>query len=229
VLWYKFFVPHTGDIFEYCGTKGALLKRSVPTQRCHAGEVSPSLRPPGQEAPRRSDTVADLIEEYIEKHAKKFKRSWENDQRMLKHDVLPAWGNLKAADIKKRDVALLLEKIVERGSPIMANNTFAVVRKMFNFAVERDILEHTPCFKVKPPAPKVERNRALSEPEIRTFWANLDGCAMSDGIRSALKLILVTAQRPGEVIGMHTRELDLVDGWWTIPAGPKTVWCTGFT
>jgi integrase len=161
-------------------------------------------------------TVAKLCTEYIERHAKKFKRSWETDERILNHDVIPAWGKRRAADIVKRDVVLLLEKIVDRGSPVMANNTFAVIRKMFNFAVERDILPHTPCYGVKPPAPKVSRERALSEAEIKTFWSNLDGCAMSAEIMRALKLILTTAQRPGEVIGMHTSEID--GEWWTIPA-----------
>jgi len=165
---------------------------------------------------RKAPMVADLCTEYIERHAKKFKRSWETDERILNHDVIPAWGKRRAADIVKRDVVLLLEKIVDRGSPVMANNTFATIRKMFNFAVERDILLHTPCYGVKPPAPKVARERVLSESEIKTFWNNLDACAMSSEIRSALKLILVTAQRPGEVIGMHTDEID--GEWWTIPA-----------
>ena len=161
-------------------------------------------------------TIAKLCTEYIERHAKKFKRSWETDERILNHDVIPAWGKRRAADIGKRDVVLMLEKIVDRGSPVMANNTFATIRKMFNFAVERDILQHTPCYGVKPPAPKVARERVLTEPEIKTFWNNLDTCAMSGEIRNALKLILTTAQRPGEVIGMHTSEID--GEWWTIPA-----------
>ena len=169
-----------------------------------------------REEHRKAPTVKDLCEEYIKRHAKKFKRSWETDERILNHDVIPAWGNRKAAEIVKRDVVLLLEKIVDRGSPVMANNTFAVIRKMFNFAVERDILTHTPCYGVKHPAPKVSRERVLSVTEIDTFWHNLEGCAMSPEIRNALKLILTTAQRPGEVIGMHTAEID--GEWWTIPA-----------
>ena len=39
---------------------------------------------------------------------------------------------------------------------------------------------------------------------------------MSDELRRALKLILVTAQRPGEVAGIHTSEID--GNWWTIPS-----------
>jgi hypothetical protein len=44
-------------------------------------------------------------------HAKKFKRSWQEDERILNKEVIPLWGKRKAQDIKKRDVILLLEAI----------------------------------------------------------------------------------------------------------------------
>lgn len=165
---------------------------------------------------RKAPTVATLVEDYIERHAQRFKRSWEKDQAILNRDVVPLWGKRKAADITKRDVVQLLEGIVDRGAPAMANNCFQIIRKMFNWAVEKDVLPHTPCTGVKLPSPKLSRERTLSEAEIKAMWDNLDKCAMSDEIRRALKLILVTAQRPGEVIGMHSSEID--GQWWTIPA-----------
>lgn len=161
-------------------------------------------------------TVADLIDEYINKHAKPSKKGWEEDQRILNKDALPKWGKHKAADIKKRDVVLLLESIVERGAPGSANNNFKIIRKMFRFAVQRDIIEHSPCDGVVMPAPLNRRERALTESEIKTLWGNLESAKISDDIIRALKMILVTAQRPGEVIGMHTSEID--GNWWTIPA-----------
>ena len=160
-------------------------------------------------------TVKELIGEYVNKHAKPHKRGWAEDQRLLEKDALPTWGDRKAKDIKKRDVVLLLERIVERGSPGSANGNFKVIRKMFNFAVQRDILEHSPCDGVVMPAPVNRGNRVLTEEEIRTFWNGLDTCHVSGDIRRALRLILVTGQRPGEVIGMHTTEID--GKWWTIP------------
>jgi integrase len=168
-----------------------------------------------QEDKAKEITIAKLCEEYIEKHAKRFKKSWEEDDRILTREILPPWGKRKAAAIVKRDVLLMLETIIDRGSPGMANNTFQVIRKMFNFAVERDILKFSPCLGVKLPTPKQSRDRALSEPEIRLFWNNLSNCAISNEIKLALKLVLVTAQRPGEVIGLHTSEID--GGWWNIP------------
>ncbi|GFE60583.1 site-specific integrase [Geobacter sp. AOG2] len=161
-------------------------------------------------------TVENLVIEYIEKHAKKFKRSWAEDERILNKEVIPLWGKRKAIDIVKRDVVLLLEKIIERGSPGMSNNTFQVIRKMLNFAVERDILPYSPATGVKALAPKVARERALSADEIKKLWWTLDNAAISDEIKAALRLMLVTAQRPGEVIGVHTNEID--GDWWTIPS-----------
>jgi integrase len=170
-----------------------------------------------EEAARsQADTVAELCKEYIERHAMKFKRSWKEDERILNKEIVPAWGKRKAADIVKRDVLRALESIIDRGSPGQANNSFQVIRKMFNFAVERDILPFSPCNGLKLPAPKKTRDRVFTEQEIKAFWNNLLTCAMSNELRFALKLILITAQRPGEVIGMHTNEIN--GNWWTISA-----------
>lgn len=165
---------------------------------------------------KKALAVADLVDEYINKHAKPRKRTWAEDDRILKKDVVPAWGKVKAADICKRDIVLLLEGIVERGAPRGANNTAKIIRKMFNFAVERDIVEVSPFLGVKLPAPIVHRDRALTADEIRALWNSLDACKISGEIKRALRLILITVQRPGEVIGMHTSEID--GRWWTIPA-----------
>ena len=86
---------------------------------------------------------------------------------------------------------------------------------MFNWAIDQGMLETTPFRGVKRPAPKNKKDRALSEKEIKIIWNELDEADMSDEIRRALKLTLVTAQRPGEVVGMHRNEI--ADRWWTIP------------
>lgn len=140
-------------------------------------------RQTAEEEERNATTVSGLVKEYIEKHAMKFKRSWQEDQRLLNKEIVPLWGKRKAEAIKKRDLTLLLEKIIERGSPAMSNQVLKIVRKMFNFAVERDILPHTPFAKFKALAPNNQRNRALSETEIKTFWGTIENAAVSDEIR----------------------------------------------
>jgi integrase len=169
-------------------------------------------------AERAAETVADLVEEYLKKWARPRKRSAAEDERMLRKDVLPVWGARKAKDITRRDVITLLDGISERGSPIQANRTLAVIRKMFNFAISRDIVHATPVAMVKAPAKENQRDRVLSADEIRVLWQGLDSAPMSEGVKLVLKLQLVTAQRKGEIVGASLDEIDLEGKVWTIPA-----------
>lgn len=167
---------------------------------------------------RLAPTVEGLAHEYIEKWAKPRKRSWKKDERMLTKDVIPFLGKQKANQIARRDIVILLDKILERGSPIAANRTLAVIRRMFNFAVERDIMPSSPCYGFKAPAKENKRDRLLTSDEIHFFWKALNDASMSELSKLALKLQLVTAQRKGEVISAEWEEFNLTNGWWTIPA-----------
>lgn len=167
---------------------------------------------------KKAYTIKHLANEYMERWAKARKRSWQEDERILNKDVIPAWGNRKAMSIEKRDVISLLDSIVERGALIIANRTLAVIRRMFNFGIERDILQHTPCYMVKAPSKENRRDRLLSDEEIHAFWHGLDEASMFESTKLALKLQLVTGQRKGEIITAEWCEFDLNSGWWTIPA-----------
>ena len=167
---------------------------------------------------RLADTVNELINEFIEKWSKPRKRSWKEDERILKKDVAPIIGKLKAKDITRRDIIYILDQVVDRGSPIAANRTLAVTRRMFNFAIERSIIEITPCYGVKAPTKENRRDRVLSEEEIKFFWHGLNNANMHELTKLALKLQLITGQRKGEIVSAEWHEFDLNNGWWTIPA-----------
>ena len=188
-----------------------------------------------KEAAEQEYTVTRLAEEYLERYAKATKRSWKEDQRMLLGSpggrttkrgrngrkpvpsVVKLWGDRKAREIMRRDAIKLLDDIVDRGAPIQANRTLACVRRMFNFAVERGILENSPCAGVKAPSSENRRDRVLSEDEIRAFWASLDQASMTDPVKLALRFQLVTAPRKGEVIAATWDQFDLAAAIWTIP------------
>ena len=177
---------------------------------------------------RDSSTIEGLIDEYIEKWAKPRKRSWKEDQRILNKDIKPLWGKRKAADITRREVIDLLDKIKDRGAPIIANRTLACIRRMFNFGIERDILPNSPCTVVKAVAKENRRDRCLTSDEIKNFWQSLDqteipedselDVKMSESTKLALKLQLVTAQRKGEIVSLEWSEIDTTTRWWSIPA-----------
>ena len=168
-------------------------------------------------AHRGSPTISQLVNEYIEKWAKPRKRTWEEDARMLSKDVIPLLGRRKAKDIKRRDIVLLIDEIVDRGSPITANRTLRIIKKMFSFAVKRGVLDASPCMEIDPPAKENQRERVLTEEEIKIFWFGLDKAKMSDATKLVLRLLLITAQRKGEVSQAEWSEIDLKNKWWTIP------------
>ncbi len=177
-----------------------------------------ALHVQGKAEHRGAPTVKQLADEYIQKRSKT-KKAWEEEKRILDKDVVPKWKNRKAKDIKRRDVLLLLDKIVERGSPIMANRTLGVLQRMFKFGIGRDILEANPCSVIERPGEERQRDRVLSAGEIKKFWFGLEKCEMAKGTKLALQFLLISLQRKGEVAQAEWKEFDLKSGWWTIPKG----------
>jgi len=160
---------------------------------------------------RAAAKFSELAEQYIELYAKPNKRSWEEDQRILNHDILPKWRNVRAQDIKRRDVINLLDNIVQR-APIQANRTLALLKKLFNWAISRDLLETSPCTQVKMPSKENQKDRVLSEDEIYIFWNRLASTSMSELTRLCLRFQLVTAQRKGEIVVAEWDNFDLKNG-----------------
>jgi integrase len=165
---------------------------------------------------RRAETIEDLTRDYIERHAKPHKRSWKEDDRRLRTHVLPAWKSRAIADVRRRDVRELVEAIATR-TPVEANRVLACVRKMFSFAVDRELIEHNPAARFTRPGAERARDRVLTDDELRAFWQQCE--ALPPAMGAYFKLRLVTAQRGGEVSSMRWADLDLAGGWWTIPAG----------
>ncbi|MEE8225396.1 MAG: integrase arm-type DNA-binding domain-containing protein, partial [Kiloniellales bacterium] len=118
---------------------------------------------------QKAETVNDLAREYLEKHARVKKRSWQHDERTLRNDVQPFIGKLKARDVKRRDIIRLLDRVKDR-SPIMANRTLEIVRKMFNWGLSQDIVDANPCMGIAQPSEEHRRERVLTTDEIRLFW-----------------------------------------------------------
>jgi len=171
----------------------------------------------GKMAHRKAHSIAALVEEYIERHAKKNKITWREDQRCLNKEVIPLIGYRKAKDIVWKDIKGILNGIVDRGAEAMANRTHNVLTMLFNFAVDEGILGASPCAGRKLPAERGERDRALDLAEIKTFWFGLDDTDMEPMSKLALKFLLTTGQRRSEVVKAEWEEIDLQKREWTIP------------
>ena len=165
-----------------------------------------------KKAERGVGTFAELAVKYVEQHAKKRNKSWRQGEALVGRHALPRWGKLQVSTISRSDVKALMARIE---APIVANQTLAAVSAIFTWAVREEILPANPC-KLVARNPTRSRERVLSDSEIPRFWAAFDDADLIVG--TALKMILVTGQRPGEVA--HMRSEHVRDGWWELPGEP---------
>jgi integrase len=126
---------------------------------------------------------------------------------------VPPLGHLKPDEVKRGEVRALVDRLSDR-APVMANRVFEVTRRLYTWAIGKDLVETSPCVGLSKPSPETQRDRVLSEDEIRGVWAACD--AEPGIIADAFRLMLVTAQRRGEVLSMRWQDVD--GPWWTIPA-----------
>ncbi|CAN5158730.1 site-specific integrase [soil metagenome] len=162
-------------------------------------------------------TVAELAEEFMARHVTRKRKRPDLVRQILDANVLPEWGQRKAKHVTRRDAVLLLDEIVDRGSPIMANRTASIIKQMFAFGVDRGSLDGSPLVGLNPPGgEEPKRERVLTDDEIRAFWSKLDECGMQPELRHALRLLLLTGQRRVELA--LARWEHFAGDVWTIPA-----------
>lgn len=164
-------------------------------------------------AQRGAGTFDDLATRY-RAYAERKNKSWKQSDALIKRYLLPRWGKLAAAAITRADVKALLAKIE---APILANQVLASASAMFAWAIKEEVggVTVNPCKGVERNETN-ERERVLTEAEIPRFWAAFDATGLTNSM--ALKMILLTGQRPGEVCAMRTEHI--ADGWWTLPGAP---------
>ena len=168
-------------------------------------------------APADRGLVEKVVDTFIERHAKPNTKatSAREAERILKREVVGAWKGRPLASITRADVHDLLDTIVDRGSPIQANRTLAALRKMCGWAVERGVIDSSPCEKVKTPSAERSRDRVLNDDELRAIWT---GCEMIGWpFGSLFRVLMLTGQRRDEVGSLRWSELDLDGRLWTLP------------
>ena len=156
----------------------------------------------------RRNTFQAVAEEFMADHAKNL-RTKDEMQRMIDVDLLPQWGDKPIASITRADVkAIIREKA--RNAPIAANRLLSLISKIFTWALDEEIIQASPAVRLKRPAEEQERERSLTDEEIRKLWPVFTALGYPFG--HGLKFLLVTGQRRGEVSGMKWTEID-GDGW----------------
>ena len=122
----------------------------------------------------RGNTFAAVAAEYMADHGRKL-RTAKEVQRKLDIDILPEWGDWPINEITRADVKALI-RAKARTSPIAANRDLALIRGIFNWALEENIVDASPAVRIKAET-EIERERVLTDDELRHVWraAERDG------------------------------------------------------
>ncbi|MAD77160.1 MAG: tyrosine-type recombinase/integrase [Pseudoalteromonas sp.] len=169
-----------------------------------------------------SPTIAVLANEFIERDIKVNRKGIDPVIRMFEKDILPFIGNYKLKEITRREIfEKVLDPITDRGAKTQANKTLSVLKQMFNFGVERDLIQGNPISTVKKKSVgglEKSRTRSLEFEEVIQVFDRLPKLGISQQVIYALKCITLTGCRPIEVTGAQWQEFDFDKMIWTIPA-----------
>lgn len=166
-------------------------------------------------------TVNSLFELWCKRQAAKRKDGGAEAARSMMKDVLPYIGKLNAEDVKRHHIIAVLDRVVDRGAKVGANRLLQNLRQMFGFAIDRDIVEIDPTralTKKKVGGEETERDRVLSEDELRQLARQLPEAGLGLPVQCAVWIVLATCCRIGELSQARWSDIDEEARTWTIPA-----------
>ena len=172
----------------------------------------------GAPASRHEFRFADVVDRFVDAHCKRHNRESHarETERLLQVRFVSAWEDRDVRELSKGDVLKVLDGAVNAGTPSAANHALAAISKLFSWAAGRGLISANPCSGISRPAPATTRDRVLSMGELAAIWSATETTGAP--FAQIVRLLLLTAQRRGEVVGMRWGELDLDARTWSIPA-----------
>lgn len=166
-------------------------------------------------------TVEGLFEKWQGLHLTRHKDGGAEILRMFEKDVFPQIGTLPAHLVRKGDVMQCVDQLLNRKANRTAKRLFASIRQMFRFAVERDYIEADPTASIRKAnigGKDVERDRVLSDDEIKLLAKQMPASNLSPTAKAAVWIALATGCRIGELLKARWEHINLKERRWLIPA-----------
>jgi len=174
------------------------------------------------EAKRGAKTVAMLADEYF---AARIVGRWKHPNIVrgrIERDIKPNIGELALSDVRPSHIDAMLKKIVKRGAPTMATDVLRWVKRMFDYAVKREMVSINPAAAFDPSdagGKEEGRRRWLTQTELARLLSvmrSAKGWTYENSL--AIKLLLMLGNRKSELIGAPIKEFDLTEAIWRLPA-----------
>ncbi|MFN3371040.1 MAG: tyrosine-type recombinase/integrase [Sphingomonadaceae bacterium] len=168
----------------------------------------------------RADTrFAVVANAFLQRHVDRAKLRTASEIKSMIDAIRPHFGQMQMADIRRRDLMALLDRIEDTRGPRAADKTLGVLSRMFNWWAARDDEFASPIVRGmrRVSATERARSRILGDDELRAFWK-----ATGEGrtFGAFCRLLLLTGQRRAKVAAMRWQDIDEA-GTWSIPAEPR--------
>ena len=186
-----------------------------------------AIKTKAQEVAKRKARVStqELFNKWIKFDVSNRKDGGAEVIRCFEKDVLPTIGALPAAEVTKAHVASITDNCLARGSDRMAKVVLSLIRQMFRFAQDRDIIEVDPTATIrknKIGKPDTPRERFLSELEIKELVKKIDEAGLATPTKLAVWIALATGCRIGELIKAKWADFDFkAKTWLIVPENSK--------
>lgn len=158
----------------------------------------------------------ELARDYLNLHAipKKRTKSVKEDQKMLDKIILPYLGKYLVKEIDAKKIQSLHHKLCK--TPYRANRVLSLLSKIFTLAMAWNICEKNPVKGIEK-YQEEKKNRWLNPEELHKLWSALEELQhMRQSY--AIKLLVLTGARKGEVLNAKWDQFDLERGIWVKPA-----------
>jgi len=189
-------------------------RRARPQRRERTSALPLSSAPAARGA---KHAIEFLVSEFIGRYLRPHRKDPAYAEAILARDVLPEWKGRDARTITPGEVIELLDGIVDRGSPVQANRTAALLSQLFRFGIHRRIVAATPVQLLYRPGGKEKpRERVLTDEELQAFLADPKKCTRFDRLAHVMQVLLLTGQRRGELALARWEDIDLKARTWTI-------------
>jgi integrase len=170
----------------------------------------------------KTNTVKKLVLGWYENYIEKERKQPQQIKQLIDADIIPLLGDIELAKLSPALVTTALDKIVKRGARVHANKVLSALKQAFNYGVRRGALKENPAILLQGRdigGIEKPRDRYLTTDEIKTLllFLDSDNSRMSLQTKIAIKIILHTGIRSGELRLATWSEIDYQNSLWTIP------------
>ena len=161
------------------------------------------------------NTFRAVAERYLTREAKRL-RSIKVRRQTIERHLYPTFGGWPITDIRRTNIASLLDGVEDEHGPTAADGALAALRRVLNWyaATAEDYRSPIVPGMARANNKERERKRILTDDELRNVWKTANGYQMPWG--AYIKFLLLTGCRRNEAARMSWEEVS--NGTWTIPA-----------